>query len=548
MANSKMPANPFEAEFLDKREANCVPMTPSSFLARTAAVYPERLAVVHGGLRRNYGTLYRRARQLASALKRRGIGAGDTVAIMAPNIPEMLEAHYGVPMAGAVLNPLNVRLDPDTIAFILDHGAAKVLITDREFSPTIAAALEKATGQPAIIDIDDPLGQTGELLGEKTYEALLKEGDPGYAWLPPDDEWRALVLSYTSGTTGDPKGVVYHHRGAYINTLANIAVWAMPHHPVYLWTLPIFHSLGWCYPWTVTVLAGTHVCLRRVEPAAIFSALAEHGVTHMCGAPIVLGMIINSSAADRQPFDQTVEVMTAASPPPPTVLEKIEAMGFSITHVYGLTEVFGPATVCAWQEEWGSLSKPDQAIRKARQGVPYPTLEAMTVVEPETLKPVPADGKAVGEILLRGNTIMKGYLKNPEATNKAFDDGWFHTGDLAVQYPDGYVEIKDRSKDIIISGGENISSIEVEGVLYRHPDIVEAAVVAHPDEKWGETPCAFVTLREGARASADEIIEFCRDNLAHYKCPQSVVFGSLPKTSTGKVQKFLLRDEAQKLE
>ncbi len=532
---------------LDKNAANHAPLTPLGFLDRTAAVFPDRTAVIHGPLRRSWAETAARCRRLASALAARGIGEGDTVAVMAPNIPELLEAHFGVPMTGGVLNALNTRLDAATIAFILEHGEAKVLIADKEFSGVVDAALEGLAETPLVIDIDDPLGAGGELLGETDYESFIAGGDPDYAWEPPADEWRAISLNYTSGTTGNPKGVVYHHRGAYLNAVGNILTWSMPSHPVYLWTLPMFHCNGWTFPWAVTALGGTHVCLRKVEAGGIFRAIAEDGVTHMCGAPVVLGMIINASEQEKRPVPRTVEVMTAAAPPPPAVLEAVEKMGFHVTHVYGLTEVYGPATVCAWHGEWDALPAAEQAAKKSRQGVPYPVLDGLMVADPETLEPVPADGETMGEVFMRGNIVMKGYLKNPAATEEAFAGGWFHSGDLGVWHPDGYVELKDRSKDIIISGGENISSIEIEGTLYGHPAVLEAAVVARPDDTWGETPCAFVTLKDGAEASEDDVIAFCRDNMARFKVPKTVVFGPLPKTSTGKIQKFVLRERVRDL-
>ena len=541
-----MAANPYETD-LDRNAANHAALTPLSYLARTAAVFPDRTAVIHGALRRSWGEMAERCRRLGSALAARGIGTGDTVAVMAPNVPELLEAHFGVPMTGGVLNALNTRLDAATIAFILEHGEAKLLIADREYSGVIGEALARMASPPPVIDIDDPLAQGGELLGEMDYEAFIAAGDPGYVGVPPADEWQAISLNYTSGTTGNPKGVVYHHRGAYLNAIGNALAWEMPQHPVYLWTLPMFHCNGWCFPWGITALAGTHVCLRRVEAKAIYDAIAEHGVTHMCGAPIVLGMIVNAKEGERRAFDHTVEVMTAAAPPPPAILEAIEARGFHVTHVYGLTEVYGPATVCAWHEEWNALSPAGQAAKKARQGVRYPVMEDMMVADPATLEPVPQDGATIGEVMLRGNIVMKGYLKNPAATEAAFAGGWFHTGDLGVRHPDGYIDLKDRSKDIIISGGENISTIEVEQVLYRHPAVLEAAVVARPDEKWGETPCAFVTLKEGAAAAEAEIVAFCREHMARYKVPRAVIFGELPKTSTGKVQKFVMRERAAEL-
>ena len=540
-------ADPFE---MPRTPANHVPLSPLSFLARTAAVYPKRLAVVHGDRRITWAESYARCRRLASALAARGIGPGDTVAVMAPNVPAALEAHFAVPMLGAVLNALNIRLDAETIAYILTHGEARALITDGEFAPVVAKALAllPQAARPLVIDIDDPLGTGGERLGEMEYEEFLAAGDPAFQWHLPDDEWDAISLNYTSGTTAAPKGVVYHHRGAYLNALGNVLVWGMPQHPVYLWTLPMFHCNGWCFPWTVTALAGTHVCLRRVEAGAILDAIRAHGVTHLCGAPIVMNMILNAPADMlRQLGERRIKMMTAAAPPPASVIEGMERLGFDITHVYGLTEVYGPVTVCAWQDEWNALGAEEKARIKARQGVAYPVLEGLMVADAQTLAPVPPDGAAMGEIFMRGNVVMKGYLKNPQATEDAFAGGWFHTGDLGVCHPDGYIELKDRAKDIIISGGENISTIEVENLLYRHPAVLEAAVVARPDEKWGETPCAFVTLKPGAAATAEAIIGFCRDNMAHYKAPRTVVFGPLPKTSTGKMQKFVLRQRAKEL-
>ncbi|MBL8672332.1 MAG: acyl-CoA synthetase, partial [Alphaproteobacteria bacterium] len=528
------------------------PLTPLGFLERTAAVYPQRTAVIHGRLKRTWGETAARCRRLASALVRSGVGRGDTVAAMLPNVPEMLECHFGVPLAGAVLNALNVRLDAETIAFILGHGEAKVLITDREFAGVIGPALKRLGRPIAVIDVEDPLcANPGPVLGEMSYEAFIAGGDPDFAGVMPRDEWDAIALNYTSGTTGDPKGVVYHHRGAYLNAIGNVMVWGLRNlpgeEPVYLWTLPMFHCNGWCFPWTITALAGTHVCLRKVEAGAILAAIADHGVTHMCGAPIVLNALVNAPAEARRALPRRVEIMTAASAPPAAVLEATEAMGFRVTHVYGLTEVYGPAVVCDWHAAWDAKPPAEQAALKARQGVRYPVLDGLAVLHPETMVPTPPDGATIGEVFMRGNIVMKGYLKNPTATDKAFAGGWFHTGDLGVTHPDGYVELKDRSKDIIISGGENISTIEVEGVLYRHPAVLEAAVVARPDGRWGETPCAFVALKPDAVATEADIIAFCRANMAHFKVPKTVVFGPLPKTSTGKVQKYVLRDKAKAL-
>ncbi len=541
-----MDQNPYETG-LDQNAANHVPLSPLSFLSRAAAIYPDRVAIIAGERRITYRDFYARSRRLASALAGRGVGLGDTVAILAANIPAMLEAHYGVPMMGAVLNTLNVRLDSAALAFILDHGEAKALLTDRAFASVIRQALAMARVKPMVIDIDDPELGAGEFLGDTEYETLLKEGDPDFAWRLPDDEWRAISLNFTSGTTGDPKGVVYHHRGAYLNAISNVLAWGMGDAPVYLWTLPMFHCNGWCFPWTLSVVAGTHVCLRRVEAAAIYKAIAEHRVTHFCGAPIVMGMVANAKPEERTHFEHKVRMMTAAAPPPATVLKSMQEQGFEVTHVYGLTETYGPDTVCAWHGEWDALALEEQARLKARQGVSVPVLESLMVADPATLDPVPADGKTMGEVMHRGNIVMKGYLKNPKATSEAFAGGWFHSGDLAVMHSDGYIEVRDRAKDIIISGGENISTIEIEAVIYRHPAVLEVAVVARPDDKWGETPCAFVSLREGAQASAAEIIEFCRANMARFKAPRTVIFGTLPKTSTGKVQKYILRDRAKSL-
>jgi len=531
---------------LDRNPANHVPLTPISFLGRTALAHPDRTAVVYGEVKRSWRETAERCRRLASALSRRGIGKNDTVAVMAPNIPEAFEATYGVPMAGAVLCALNTRLDAAAIAFQLRHSETRVLLADREYAPVVNAALAELTAPPLVVDILDP-AVAGAPVGGLTYEELLAEGDPAWPGVMPGDEWDAVALNYTSGTTGDPKGVVTHHRGAYLNALGNVVTWALPHHPVYLWTLPMFHCNGWCFPWTVTAMAGTHVCLRRVAARDIYAAISDHGVTHLCGAPIVMGMLLNAPVGERRDFPQAVQMMTAASPPPATVLEGMARLGIKVTHVYGLTEVYGPAVVCDWKPEWDDLPAGEQARLKSRQGLPYVVQEGLMVADADSLAPVPADGETMGEVFMRGNITMKGYLKNPSATAKAFAGGWFHTGDLGVMHPDGYIELKDRSKDIIISGGENISTIEVEGVLYRHPAVLEAAVVARPDEKWGETPCAFVTLRPGAEATAEEVIAFSRQHLAGFKCPKTVVFGDLPKTSTGKIQKFVLRDRARAL-
>jgi fatty-acyl-CoA synthase len=540
--------NPFEVE-LDKNDANYVPLSPLSFLRRTASVYPNRLSVIHGDIRRNWAESYERCVRLASALSKRGVGIGSTVAVMAPNVPELFEAHYGVPMVGGVLNALNIRLDAEAIAFQLQHGEAKVLITDREFSDVINKAVHMIDPKhrPFVIDIDDPLAKGGDLIGQQTYEQFLETGDPDFQWDLPKDEWQAVSLNYTSGTTGNPKGVIYHHRGAYLNAIGNAVTWAMPHHPVYLWTLPMFHCNGWCFPWTITAQAGVHVCLRGVTAKGMYDAIADHGVTHMCGAPIVMGLLVNAPENQRRDIPKGIKMMTAGAAPPAAVIEKIERMGFAITHVYGLTEVYGPDVVCAWHDEWDSLPIEERAVYKARQGVTYVVQEGLMVADATTLEPVPRDGKTIGEVFMRGNVVMKGYLKNPVATHEAFEGGWFHTGDLGVMHENGYIELKDRSKDIIISGGENISTIEVEAVLYRHPAVLDAAVVARPDERWGETPCAFVTLKDDATVTEAEIIAFCREHLAHFKSPRTVVFTNLPKTSTGKIQKFVLRDMAKQL-
>ncbi len=540
-----MAKTPYDTD-LDRNPANFQPLTPLSLLDRAASVYPDHVAIIHGGLRRSYGEFYARARRLASALAKRGVGRGDTVSVMVANTPAMLEAHYGVPMMGAVLNTLNTRLDAAILGFTLDHAETKVLIVDREFSKVMKEALARAKAKPLVIDYDDPeFSGAGDRIGTLDYEALVQEGDPAFPWLMPADEWDAIPLNYSSGTTGDPKGVVYHHRGAYLLAMANVLTCGMTKHPVYLWTLPMFHCNGWCFPWTLSFVGGTHVCLRQVRAAPIFDAIADHKVTHLCGAPIVMSTLLNAPADEKKPLPHVVEFVTAAAPPPEAVLAAMKTAGFNVTHVYGLTETYGPASVNDWNAAWDALSGGEQAGKKARQGVRYPVLEALDVLDSETMRPVARDGETLGEVMFRGNVVMKGYLKNKSATEKAFEGGWFHSGDLGVMHADGYIQLKDRSKDIIISGGENISSIEVEDALYKHPAVQAAAVVAKPDEKWGETPCAFIELKPGTSASRDELIDWCRKNLASYKCPRFVVFADLPKTSTGKIQKFKLREMAK---
>ena len=531
---------------LDRNPANFQPLTPLSFLERAAAVYPDRTAILHGGRSWNYRQFYARARQLGSALAGRGIKRGDTVSVMLANTPAMIEAHYGVPMAGAVLNTLNTRLDAAILAFTLDHAETKVLITDREYSKVIKEALSGAKAKPLVIDYDDPeFSGAGERLGSLEYEDFLREGDAGFAWRMPGDEWDAISLNYTSGTTGDPKGVVYHHRGAYLLSLGNVITCGMGKHPVYLWTLPMFHCNGWCFTWTLSVVAGAHVCLRAVRAAPIFDAIATHKVTHLCGAPVVMSTLLNAPAHEKKPLPQVVQFATAAAPPPEAVLSAMKTAGFNVTHLYGLTETYGPASINDWHSEWDALPADQQAGKKARQGVRYPVLEALDVLDPETMRSVPRDGTTLGEVMFRGNVVMKGYLKNKASTEAAFAGGWFHSGDLGVVHPDGYIQLKDRSKDIIISGGENISSIEVEDALYKHPAVAAVAVVAKPDAKWGETPCAFVELKPNGNATAEELIAWCRSHLAAYKCPRFVVFSEIPKTSTGKIQKFKLRNTAK---
>jgi len=544
--SSSAPSPSIYQQGLDRNAANHVALSPLSFIARTAQVYPQRTAIIYGERRQNWGETYDRCRRLASALTARGVGAGDTVAVMLPNVPAMFEAHFGVPMAGAVLNTLNTRLDAEAIAFMLGHGEAKVLLTDREFAGVVGKAMAlMGDAAPFVVEVEDDTAPPGARLGAVDYEAFLAAGDPGFAWQGPADEWDAIALNYTSGTTGNPKGVVTHHRGAYLNAANNVIAWSLPHHAVYLWTLPMFHCNGWCFPWTLALIAGTGVCLRRVDPALIFPLIRTHHITHLCGAPIVYSMLINAPASLREGIAHPLQGLIAGAAPPQAVIAGCEAAGITLTHVYGLTEVYGPAAVCAKQDGWDALPAEERARLNGRQGVAYPLQEAVAVLDPLTMQPVPADGETMGEIFFRGNVVMKGYLKNPEATAEAFAGGWFHTGDLAVQYPDGYVKIRDRSKDVIISGGENVSSIEVEDVLHRHPAVMTAAVVALPDEKWGEVPCAFVELKAGAELAEAEMIAFCREHLARFKVPKRIVFGELPKTSTGKIQKFMLRQQVK---
>ncbi len=533
-------------QHLGKTPANYQPLTPLGFLPRSAQIFPDYPAIVYGSLAYSYAEFYARARRLASALAKLGIGRNDTVSVMLPNVPAMLEAKFGVPMAGAVLHSMNTRLDAANIAFMIDHAETKVLITDTEYAGIIGDALKLAKCRPRIIDYADPVFRgLGSSLSETEYEDFLALGDPDFAWKMPDDEWDAITLNYTSGTTGNPKGVVYHHRGAYLLSLGNTLAANMAKHPRYLWTLPMFHCDGWCFPWTVPIVAGTQICLRHLRADAVWNALADHKVTHLCGAPIVMSTLLNAPAEVKRKLEQPVEFLTAAAPPPEAVLAEMKEAGFNVTHVYGLTEVYGPSVVNEWKAEWNGLDRAGQAQKKARQGVRYVPLEELAVMDSATMKPVPADGSTIGEVLFRGNVVMKGYLKNPAATEEAFSGGWFHSGDLGVMYPDGYIQLKDRLKDIIISGGENISSIEVEDVLYKHPAIQAASVVAKPDEKWGETPCAFIELKPGRTAAAEEIIAYCRQHMAHYKAPRHIVFAELPKTSTGKIQKYILREKAQ---
>jgi fatty-acyl-CoA synthase len=541
-----IPEGSIFAKDLDRTPANFVPLSPISFLLRAARVYPQRTAIIHGTRQYSYAQFLERTQRLAGALAQNGVRAGDTVAILAPNIPEMLDAHNAVPGLGAVLCPINTRLDSGAIGFILRHSEAKVVLTDREFSAVMRQALVEAGTAPLVIDIDDALGSGGERIGATDYESFIAGAAPQSTLRVPADEWQAISLNYTSGTTGSPKGVALHHRGAYLNATANALTFQLSPASVYLWTLPMFHCDGWTYTWAVTLAGGTHICLRRVDPAEIFTAIAEHNVTHMCGAPVVLSMLIHAPAEVRRRFEHTVQIATGGAAPPSTVIARMEEMGFAVTHLYGLTESFGPATVCMWQPELDTMGLPEKSAFMARQGVNTPMLEDAAVYDPVTMLPVPADGATIGELMLRGNTVMMGYLKNPAATREAFAGGWFHTGDLAVMHPDGYVEVKDRAKDIIISGGENISSLEVEELLYRHPAVMEAAVVARPDEKWGETPHAFITLKpETPAVTPEAIIAWCREHMAHFKCPRRVTFGPLPKTSTGKIQKFELRQRVK---
>ncbi|MBV9570481.1 MAG: acyl-CoA synthetase [Alphaproteobacteria bacterium] len=545
-ASTRSAKSPYDLG-LERNPANFQPLTPLTFLERAANVFPTRLAIVHGAQRFTYADFYARARRLGSALAQRGIGRGDTVSVILANTPPMLEAHYGVPMTGAILNTLNTRLDAASLAFILDHAETKVLITDREFSNVIRDALGLAKVKPLVIDYDDAeFPQAGDRIGVVGYEEFLNLGDPDFEWKLPADEWDAISLNYTSGTTGNPKGVVYHHRGAALMGYGNILAANMGRHPVYLWTLPMFHCNGWCFPWSLSVVVGTHVSLRGVRAKAIYDAIAEHRVTHLCGAPIVMSTLINAPPEERRPLPHTVEFITAAAPPPETVLASMADAGFNVTHVYGLTETYGPAVVNEWDSDWEMLERDARATKKARQGVRYHTLDALQVMEPETMERVPADGETLGEVMFRGNIVMKGYLKNADSTREAFAGGWFHSGDLGVQHPDGYIQLKDRSKDIIISGGENISSVELEDVLMKHPAVLFAAVVAKPHEKWGETPCAFVEKRpDQDQVTPDDLIAWCRANLARYKCPRHVIFADIPKTSTGKIQKFRLREIAK---
>jgi fatty-acyl-CoA synthase len=535
--------NPFNTD-LDRNPANYEPLTPLQFLERAATVFPNHTAIVHGDLRISYAHFYTRSRQLASALAKCSITRGDTVSALLPNTPAMLECHYGVPMAGAVLHSINTRLDAAVIAFQLDHAQSQVVVVDSEFIPLLRKALDLAKVQPLVIQCDDPM-YDGPCSDQDAidYETFIASGDPNFIWLRPLDEWDAISINYTSGTTGDPKGVVSHHRGAYLLAQGNALTTSMRKHAVYLWTLPMFHCNGWCFPWTLSAIIGTHVCLRQVRSGPIWTAMADEGVTHLCGAPIVMSLLVGAPDAEKRTLPQTVQFFTAAAPPPESVLAQMKAAGFDVTHLYGLTETYGPAVVNDWHADWSEMPAADQARLKARQGVRYLPLEGLTILDPDTLLPVPHDGQTMGEVMFRGNVVMKGYFKNPTATKKAFAGGWFHSGDLGVVHPDGYIQLKDRSKDIIISGGENVSSIEVEEALYRHPAVATVAVVAKPNDKWGETPCAFVELKPGSQVSADELRVWCRNELASYKVPGEFIFTQIPKTSTGKIQKFLLRNK-----